>query len=182
MKSTTFRCSLIVLAFIALGFTTQQVKSEQVQQNSELDRKKLEMEFQKSLTGVVLVGHYTAVDQKADGQDGLSPKSDRYTITKVSKLQNDVWLFLARIQFGKNDVTVPMPIRVKWAGDTPVITLTDVLIPGLGTYTSRVVVYRGRYAGTWSGGDHAGHLWGKIERIKSEEVKEKLPPGQPDKI
>ena len=47
------------------------------------------------------------------------------------------------------------------------ITVTDAKIPGLGTYTARVMFYRDEYAGTWSGGNHGGHLWGKIERGKA---------------
>jgi hypothetical protein len=34
----------------------------------------------------------------------------------------------------------------------------------MGTYTARVMIYRDRYAGTWSGGNHEGQLWGRIER------------------
>ena len=49
------------------------------------------------------------------------------------------------------------------AGDTPVITLTHVVVPGLGTFTSRVMVYGDRYAGTWQHDKVGGHLWGHIE-------------------
>jgi alpha-D-ribose 1-methylphosphonate 5-triphosphate diphosphatase len=48
--------------------------------------------------------------------------------------------------------------------DTPVITLDNVSLPGLGTYTARVQVYDKTYAGTWSAGDHAGMLHGIIEK------------------
>jgi hypothetical protein len=57
-----------------------------------------------------------------------------------------------------------MPLKVFWAGDTPVISLTDLSIPGLGTYTARVMVYRDQYAGTWKAKDHGGHLFGRITR------------------
>ena len=81
----------------------------------------------------------------------------------------DRWLFVARVEFGGKDVAVPIPLDVKWAGDTPVITLTDLTIPGLGTYTARVLIFRDHYAGTWSGGGHGGHLWGRIERPEDAE-------------
>ena len=45
---------------------------------------------------------------------------------------------------------------------------SDLAIPGFGTFTSRVLIYRGQYAGTWDGGDHGGHLFGKIEKIEDE--------------
>jgi hypothetical protein len=53
---------------------------------------------------------------------------------------------------------------VLWAGDTAVISLTDLAIPGVGTYTARVLVHGDTYAGTWSGGEHAGLLNGVIQR------------------
>ena len=122
------------------------------------DREKLEKEFAEKLTGATLVGHFTM-----DGREGV-PREERYSILSVKKLAGDMWVFTARVQYGKKDVTVPIPLPIKWAGDTPVITLTDATIPGLGTYTARVMFYKDQYAGTWSGGDHGGHLWGRIER------------------
>ena len=121
------------------------------------DRAALERQFEESLTGATLVGQFTHGDRP-----GLS--EERYTIQKVSKLQGDLWLFTARVQYGSRDVTVPMPLTVQWAGDTPVITLTDLSIPGLGAYTARVLFYRGQYAGTWSGKTAGGHLFGRITK------------------
>lgn len=115
----------------------------------------LEKQFEESLNGVTLVGHFTM------GND-TALREEKYTIEKVSKLKDGLWLFNARIQYGKRDVTLPLPLPVKWAGDTPVITLTDLSIPGIGTYTARVMIYRGHYAGTWSGKNHGGHLFGRI--------------------
>jgi hypothetical protein len=120
----------------------------------------LEKQFAETMSGATLVGQFTLVGPK--GEQPL--KEDRYTLGKVSKLKNDFWSFETRIQYGDHDVKLPLALQVKWAGDTPMITLTDVTIPGLGTFTSRVLVYRGHYAGTWSGGDHGGHLFGKIVR------------------
>ena len=118
----------------------------------------LEKRFEETMSGVTMVGQFTM-----DGKDG-APKEDRYTISKVSKMAGDVWLFQARVQYGGKDVTVPIPVPVRWAGDTPVISVTEMAIPGLGTYSARVVIYEGRYAGTWSGGDHGGTMFGRLER------------------
>jgi len=57
-------------------------------------------------------------------------------------------------------------VQVKWAGDTPVITLDNVGIPGGNSYSARVLIYNKTYAGTWSGGDHAGLLNGVITNEK----------------
>jgi hypothetical protein len=125
----------------------------------------LEKQFAQKLTGSTLVGKFT--EERAARPEPAAPKEDRYTLTKVQKLYGDNWLFVARIQYGDHDVSVPIMLPVKWAGDTPVITVTDAKIPGLGTYTARVMFYRDEYAGTWSGGNHGGHLWGKIEKAKA---------------
>ena len=117
----------------------------------------LEEHFRQSLSGATLVGHFTVGDQK-------NLREEKYTITKVSKIPGGLWLFQVRIQYGKRDVTLPLPLNVEWAGDTPVITLTDLSIPNLGTYTARVLIYRDQYAGTWSGGDVGGQMFGRLVR------------------
>jgi hypothetical protein len=118
----------------------------------------LDAQFERTLTNATLAGQFTI-----DG-DGLAPKKDRYTIISVKKLKGDLWLFNARIQFGTKDVTVPLVLPVLWAGDTPVISVTDVGVPGIGSYTARVLIYDDHYAGTWSGGPtHQGMLFGRIE-------------------
>ncbi len=120
------------------------------------EQERLEGEFERTMSGAVLAGRFSV-----DGRENLS--EERYTISSVRKLGGGVWLINSRIQYGSRDVTVPVPVKVLWAGDTPVITLTDVAIPGIGTFTARVLIYRDRYAGTWSGGDHGGQMFGLIE-------------------
>ena len=117
-----------------------------------------ERKFEEMMTGVTLVGHSTSTTREGLGGE------ERYAIDKVSKLAGDIWLLQARIKYGSIDLAVPIPVTIKWAGDTPVITLTDVSIPRMGTYTARVLLYRGQYAGTWSAKDHGGELFGRIVR------------------
>ena len=70
-----------------------------------------------------------------------------------------------------------MNLPVKFAGDTPVISLTNFTVPGFGSFTARVVIYNGAYAGTWSSTaantsgpganlPHGGMLFGKV--VKNE--------------
>jgi hypothetical protein len=100
------------------------------------------------------------------GKEAEVPKEEEYTITSALKLpEPDLWLLKARIKYGETDKVVPIPLEIKWAGDTPIITLTNLAIPGLGTFTSRVIIYEGRYAGTWQHGDVGGHLFGRIEKL-----------------
>lgn len=141
------------------------------------DREQLENHFQKKLSGVTLVGQYT---QQSKEKDEL-PTEERYTIHKVSKIpgKDKLWRFDVRMQFGTVDLTLPLPITVEWAGDTPVITLTQYQIPGLGSFSARVLFYENRYAGTWQHGDLGGHLFGKIIKNSQESTSKKDRP-RPD--
>ncbi len=121
-----------------------------------------EKRFQEALDNVALVGYFTQGDR-------AELHEDRYVIERVSKVQDDVWKFEARIQYNKQDVKVAMALPVKWAGDTPVISLTNFAVPGFGSFTARVVIYNGAYAGTWGDAQHGGKLFGKI-------VKNTAPP------
>ena len=119
-----------------------------------------ETQFQQMMNGAVLVGHSTL-----DGKDGLSGE-ERYAIDHVTKLTGDVWMFQSRMKLDGHEIPLPIPVTIKWAGDTPVIEVTDLSIPGMGSYTARVVLYRDRYAGTWSGKTHGGQLFGAIVHNK----------------
>ncbi len=121
---------------------------------------KLFQRFEETLSDVKFVGRFTIL-----GQDDGPLRKEEYTIRSVKKLpKEDYWLFITRIKYGQNDIQVPLPLEVKWAGTTPVITLTDFTVPGLGTFSARVVIHRNKYAGTWSHGDVGGHLFGTIEK------------------
>ena len=129
-----------------------------------------EQAFQESMRGTVLDGHFTLVRLDGDssategGGDAARLRSERYEIEKVVKRTADIWTFHARIQFGDKDVTLPVPVKLTWADDTPVVSVTDLGLPGLGSYTARVLFYGDSYAGTWSGGTHGGSMFGRLER------------------
>jgi hypothetical protein len=115
--------------------------------------------FAKNLTNVELVGQFT-IDNSSKPL-----REERYEIHSVAKApKGDYWLFQARIKYGEYDVTLPLPLEVKWAGKTPVITLDNVTIPVLGTFSARVVIDGQRYAGTWTHGEVGGHMFGKIQK------------------
>ncbi|HLJ12392.1 MAG TPA: hypothetical protein VKU82_14450 [Planctomycetaceae bacterium] len=139
-------------------------KQGAAQPGSEPDQAALEKKFAESLSGVIFAGSYSVTT----GDEEKPAHMEKYTITRVSKVKDDYWLFSTRIQYGKTDVALPMTLQVKWAGDTPVITLTNLTIPGLGTFTSRVMIYGDRYAGTWQHDKTGGHLWGRIEKIEKK--------------
>ncbi len=114
--------------------------------------------FTRTMTGARLTGSFTVV-----GRESGELTSEEYHIKSVRKTEmGDTWLFVARIKYGERDYSVPLPLDVKWAGDTPVITLTNVSFLGQGPFGARVVIHENKYAGTWSHGDHGGHLFGTI--------------------
>jgi hypothetical protein len=128
----------------------------------------LETQFKETLTMATLAGRWCTVQ---DGRLGPS-KEEKYTIDSVTKVGGDLWLIKARIQYGKMDFVAPIPVQVKWAGDTPVIILDKVGIPGSGEYSARVLIFEKTYAGTWSGGDHGGLLNGVIKNQEERNAAE----------
>lgn len=126
---------------------------------SEIEAKRFKS-FETLLTNSKLVGQFTVIGRG----DGAGSKEE-YTIESVKKVPNgDFWLFKARIKYGGTDVTIPMPLEVKWAGETPVITLTETTIPGLGTFSARVVIHGGQYAGIWKHGEFGGQMFGEVKK------------------
>jgi len=118
-----------------------------------------EQAFATLLTGADLVGTFTV-----DGHEG-APKQDRYTITKANKVKGNTWAIHARIKYGEADITVPVAVKIDWAGKTPVLSVADLKIPGLGSEFGSSILFQGnRYAGTWEHGKVGGHMWGRIER------------------
>ncbi|MDA1051192.1 MAG: hypothetical protein O3C40_12025 [Planctomycetota bacterium] len=170
--------SSIILAALCVSLTSTIARSEDPAPSGEskqdaavVDRDALFKQFGELLSGAKLVGRFTILGK----DDGPLPKEE-YAISSVSKLpEGDYWLFKARIKYGQNDVTVPLPLEVKWAGDTPIITLTDFTIPGMGTFSARVAIYDKKYAGTWAHGKVGGHLFGVIEKAAPEEPNEPAP-------
>lgn len=119
----------------------------------------LEAEFSTMLSGATLDGSFTSIN------NGAAPtrlQNDKYTLGPIRKLAGNTWLFQAKIGFGGNDVMFPLPLPVQWAGDTPVLIVDNLTIPGMGTYSARVMFYDGQYSGFWKHGDRGGNLFGII--------------------
>ena len=118
-----------------------------------------EADFAALLTGSKLVGFFTQSNRPNSGQ-----LEDSYTLTRVTKADGDLWKFEASIEFGGRDIPIALKLPVLWAGDTPVISVTDMSFPMLGKYSARVMFHDGQYAGVWSGSNYGGQMWGRIER------------------
>ncbi|MEM6979421.1 MAG: hypothetical protein AAF539_07095 [Planctomycetota bacterium] len=117
-----------------------------------------ESRFAAYLTGATFTGNFTS-----DNRANEPPKPESYVIDSCRYIaSNDKYELKVQIKYGKTDGTFPILLDVLWAGSTPVITLDNVWIPGLGTFSSRVIVRNGRYAGTWQHDAKGGHLYGQI--------------------
>jgi hypothetical protein len=114
-----------------------------------------EKQFQEAMNNVTLSGFFTVGDSGETHED-------RYTVEKVSKVGDDLWNFDARIQYNKQDFKATVKVPVKWAGETPVLTLSNYLIKGQGVFSARILIFNGMYAGTWGAQAHGGKMFGKI--------------------
>jgi hypothetical protein len=168
------RCLLPLLPVVLfLSLENSMLGQEPAVPDKEPTQQERIKELEKTLTGARLTGRFTI-----RGKEDAAPAAEEYTITSATKLpEGDLWLIKARIKYGQTDGVYPIPLEIKWAGDTPVITLTRITIPGLGTFSSRVVIYEGLYAGTWQHGDVSGHLFGTLSRAEEQAD----PSDKPDK-
>ena len=117
-----------------------------------------ERAFAEQMENVVLTGHFTIEGQER--RDGLP---ERYEIASATKLEGDRWRFDVHLTYGSVDATLPVIVPIVWAGDTPMVSITDFAIPGLGDeFGARVVFYDSRYAGTWDHGEYGGMMYGTI--------------------
>ena len=135
-----------------------------------------EKKFAEALAGATLVGNFSIDGVKTD----KPALPERYELKSVKKTKDGLWTFTAHVTFLKQDVTLPITVPVVWAGDTPMVSLTDATLPGMGKQLSAKVIFdEGRYAGTWQHGKFGGHMWGKIERTGGDQAGPSAkPPGR----
>lgn len=127
-----------------------------------------EAALSKMLSGATLEGSFT---DTAQANNGVKLDREKYTLGEVKKLAGDVWQFPARIEYGGKDVTLPILLPVKWAGDTPVVVVDTVDLPGFGAVSARVLFFEGHYAGYWKHGEHSGNLFGLIHSAGKADAK-----------
>ncbi len=152
MRKPNASLSLVAhLAIFVLGLPAVAAARDDAKPAATVEMNALEKQFAASLNGVDLVG-YSTRDDKDIGK--VTP--DRYSIEEIVKVDATHWRIKAGIKMGPIVLTLPLLMEVQWAGDTPVLTLTDFSIGPLGTFTARVLFFRGRYAGTWSHGGNSG--------------------------
>ena len=150
-----------LLNMMAISLLTTSLFAADAPKNG--DRESREKAFEAKLSGASLLGAFSI-----DGRDSSSSKPDRYRIVSAKKLQGDDWVVTSKMKVGENEIDIPIVIKVYWADDTPVMSLTDLTIPGVGTFTARVMFHGDRYAGSWQHGKVGGLMWGAVEKKESE--------------
>jgi hypothetical protein len=158
-RSWLFRALALValLVVFALGWLVGTAGIGRAAPRASLNE--LERKFTDQMHGASLVGRFTIA-----GREDRQASPDRYDISSVEKLAGNDWRFNARMRYGSVDTTLPIVVTMLWAGDTPIIEMTDVTIPRLGTFSARVFFYGDRYAGTWQHGQYGGHMFGRIQK------------------
>jgi hypothetical protein len=151
--------SVVALAIMfGLGWTVAKTGAGQAMPTESLTE--LERQFTDRMQNVVLVGNFTV-----DGRETRGGSPERYELSGVAKVADDQWRFDVHMVYGNVDATLPVVVPIVWAGDTPMVTITDFSIPTLGTFTARVFFYDDRYAGSWQHGQYGGLMYGAIEPL-----------------
>jgi hypothetical protein len=158
MKQNLFSITATAASFLF----TASIYAEDTKAKAE----ELEAKFKEAMTAVTMSGRWCPLK---DGVLGAE-KEDKYTIVSVEKTGGDSWVINTHLHYKKLDIVVPVPVQVKWAGDTAVIIVDHMVVPGPGyggtAYSARVLIHENTYAGTWSGGDHGGLMNGVITKDK----------------
>jgi hypothetical protein len=154
-----FTCIASFVGFYVQGPVQAQDDSKGLKDGTKGIKPPIE-DFEKYLSNSVLSGSFTM-----DGQPLNKLEEERYEIKSAKKLEGDdnLWEIKTRIKYGNKDLTVPVVVNLEWVGRTPMIVLDSVTIPGMGTFSARVVFHDRKYAGTWKHDNVGGHLFGRVE-------------------
>ncbi len=97
-----------------------------------------------------------------DGQLGEERGGDTYHIVGVTKGAGDTWIVQARMRYRDQELMLPIPVQMKFVGDTAIMEVNNLPTPGGNTYTARLLIYERTYSGTWKGQRGGGMLYGTI--------------------
>jgi hypothetical protein len=163
-------------AFLAASISValcQSIASADEKVDAAARQAKLEAGLSKMLSGATLEGSFT---NTSSGSDPTKLSKEKYTLGDVKKMSGDLWQFPTRIEYGGKDIALPIVLPIRWAGDTPIVTVDDLALPGFGTVSARVMFFEGHYAGYWKHGKHGGHLFGVIHPANEKPAQKQSPP------
>lgn len=118
-----------------------------------------EERFKILLSNAYLSGRWAPLK---NGELGEERTGDKYNIVGVTKGTGENWIVQAKMKYRDQEMVIPIPVQVKFAGDTAILIVDKLSIPGGGTYSARLMFYERTYSGTWAGGRGGGMLYGVI--------------------
>jgi hypothetical protein len=149
------RASRVLVAAMGVVIAMVSAVSLHAQPAASVEMNAAERQFQESMSNVTLTGFFTV-------GDGSATMPDKYTIGTITKVGADLWSLEASIQYGNKSYKATIKVPVLWAGETPVLTLANYLIPGQGIYSARILIHNDMYAGTWGASAKGGMMFGRI--------------------
>jgi len=150
------------IALACFSVTAQDTKPAEPHPKTEApSQEALEAKFKAMLTKATLSGRWSPVD---NAQLGPEKKEDRYEIISAGKVKDDQWIINAKMRYGKSEMVLPVPVRVRWAGETAVIIVDGLNLGPDHNYSARVLFFDGMYSGSWnSSTGYGGVLYGTVE-------------------
>jgi hypothetical protein len=153
--------SVLSIAFLALAPCVVLAQENSAPAAAEVKLTEPEAAFQKAMEKVAFTGKWMPVDGNVVGE----ARDDSYAVQGVEKQSDGRWKIRAMMKYGGKEVEIPIPTRVEWAGDTAVLVVEKLAMPGSKEkYSARVLVHNGTYAGTWSSETQGGLLAGVLEK------------------
>lgn len=127
----------------------------------------VETNFVAMLKNATLKGTWAPVQQ---AQLGASRKDDGYRIARVEKKEGDKWSLVYLVTYQGKEFEYPMPVTVKFAGDTAVLILDNVRAGrDKANWSARVMFHENVYTGRWwetGNKEHGGTIEGVITHAK----------------
>lgn len=157
MKQSLLACSLAVTLFIFTGHS-----------NARAETQEIEKAFSAMLTNATLNGTWAPIDKRLLGDD----QKDGYEIVRATKKEADQWVLVSKMKFNGQELQIPIPVIVKFAGDTAVMVLNNLPLGDGTTWSARILFHDDVYAGSWWGADKAtksGIVSGTITRSAATE-------------
>lgn len=138
---------LFVVSLLSLTFSAQAQDAP--------SQEDLEAQFTAMMANATLEGKNVPI---VDGSLGQA-SGDSYKIVSATKMEGDQWQIIYLATVKGQQVPLPIPVTIQWAGDTAVLILDNMR-----GYSARVLFYDDTYAGTWSGNEKGGVISGIITR------------------
>ena len=145
-----------------LAFTIAARVSSLAQGNTNV-----ETNFIAMLKNATLKGTWAPVQQ---AQLGTSRKDDGYRVARVEKKDGDKWTLVYLVAYQGKEIEYPMPVTVKFAGDTAVLILDNVRAGrDKANWSARVMFHENVYTGRWwetGNKEHGGTIEGIVTHAK----------------